>query len=107
MLNRDDTWVGFFEGTKRVYEYEIKDVLSSLDEAYWLLESDPQTLKDADKPLINDPEKAQAKVFEALDKLENLRDFGMSKMDHLVWEMKDGVNHIKTLRIDVDVRSER
>lgn len=101
MHNRSFT--KFFGGTKRIREYELKRALDKLDDAYFALETDPETLKSADRPLINDPKAAQELVAAAMDLIVDLEDHGFTNMDHMIWDMKYNMDHFKKLKLEVDV----
>lgn len=47
----------WMSGTKRVYNHSLKEVMNKLDDAFFALETDAEILKDADRPLVNDPKK--------------------------------------------------
>ena len=103
----DRTFTEFYAGTKRVYEYEVKDALDSLDEAYFALETDEETLKAAERPLINDPKKAQDLIYKAMEKIQGLKDHGFADIDHMIWDLKHAVSTVKTMKIEIDVREGR
>ena len=103
----DRTMNEYYAGTKRIRKYEMKEVLNLLDDAYFAMETDEKTLKDAERPLINDLKKAQELIFEAMEKLIGLTDAGFTDIDHMIWDLKEATRDIKTMKIEVDVRPEK
>jgi hypothetical protein len=97
----------YLEGTKRVNNYDLRKILHDLDEAFWLLEVDPQVLKDAERPMINDPDGAKDLIQAAIVKLEELDDTCLERIDYLVSDLNDAARSIKKLKLEVYVQEDR
>lgn len=84
-------------GTIRVSENFIKEILHLIDEAYFALESDVQVLFDAERPLINDPKKAQDALIKLSDLVSNVKDLGLSEFDEKLGELSHAINKLDNI----------
>jgi hypothetical protein len=95
--NRNYAWM---EDTIRLPTYQIKQVLNKLDEAFWALEEDAETLKEADRPLEKDLNKAKSLIVEALELMENKwEDKGLSRIDMAATDIEYAIKQIGDLQL--------
>jgi hypothetical protein len=98
----------WMEDTKRISIHEIKRVLNILDEAYFLLEEDPEILKNADREKNFNPKECQNKIFEALQLMESeWDDKGLSRIDMASSDIEYAIKQISSLKIDVNLTPEK
>lgn len=93
---------GMIDSTIRVYPHRIKQVVKLLDDAYFAIETDKETLLEADRPLINDPAKAKDLIHEAnllLYKILN-DDEGINKFDSLLMDLESGVRKVQGMKVE-------
>lgn len=96
----------WMEGSKRISGSNLSEVLSILDEAYWILEQDDEVLKEADKIKSLDPAKAKELIYQALFKIEEWKDAGLSKIDSAASDLEYEIAKVGSLKIDVHVTPE-
>ncbi len=97
----------WIKDSRRIASYQIQNVVSILDEAYWLLEQNEETLKNADRKNVFNPKEAQNKLFEAISKIENeWDDLALAKIDYAASDIEGAIKKINSLRIDVNLTPE-
>ena len=92
--------------TIRIYPHDIKNIMSLLDDAYFAIEKDLSVLKDADRPFINDPIKAQDIIHKANSILSELKDEGITEFDTLLYRLNEGVQKIRGLKVEYSVTTD-
>lgn len=101
MFKNQYSWM---QDTKRISIYQIKEVLNLLDEAYFLLETDEEILKEAGKPKVMDLKASQNKVWEAIRLIEEeWEDKALSRIDLAASDIEHAIKKIEGLKIDVEL----
>jgi hypothetical protein len=102
--NEQYSWM---EDTKRISIYDIKQVLRILDEAYFLLEEDPEILANGGRVKNFNPKECQNKIYEAIERMETeWADKGLSRIDMAASDLEYAVKQISSLKIDVNLTPE-
>jgi hypothetical protein len=97
----------WMEDTKRILIHDINRVRDILDEAYFLLEEDPEILKNADKVKNFNPKECQDKIFKAIELIETeWSDKGLSRIDMAASDIEYAIKQISSLKIDVNLTPE-
>lgn len=97
------------EYSKRVSDFKIKQIADLMDQAYWMVETDPETLTNAGIALEGRPSmqelmnNAKEKIWEAIEELEKLEDLGISKLDNIAYDLKCAVDEIGSKTIDISI----
>lgn len=107
MWNEHRVKLAWMENTKRIDNCQITHVLSVLDDAYFAIETDQETLKDADRPLINDSKIAQEHIIKAMEILQDLEDKGLSRLDEIATDIPHEVSKIGKLKMEVYLEKDR